>query len=90
MSEENINIATKEYADAHFGNTSETNDNLVIATKEYVDSIPTGMVMDGTTLKGQLCNPRLVTAVGWRGGWKHADKWFLHVLSVFRVDRVDC
>ena len=64
MSEENINIATKEYADAHFGNTSETDDNLVIATKEYVDSIPTGMVMDGTALKGQLCNPQLATIVG--------------------------
>ena len=64
MSEENINIATKEYADAHFGNTSETNDNLVIATKEYVDSIPTGMVMDGTALKGQLCNHYLATTVG--------------------------
>ena len=64
MSEENINIATKEYADAHFGNTSETNGDLVIATKEYVDSIPTGMVMDGTALKGQLCNHYLATSVG--------------------------
>lgn len=64
MSEENINIATKEYADAHFGNTSETNDNLVIATKEYVDSIPPGMVMDGTALKGLLFNPCLATSVG--------------------------
>lgn len=64
MSEENINIATKEYTDAHFGNTSETNDNLVIATKEYVDSIPTGMVIDGTALKGRLCNHYLATTVG--------------------------
>lgn len=66
MSEENINIATKEYADAHFGNTSEINDNLVIATKEYVDSIPSGMVADDTalTLKGQLCNTRNVAIVG--------------------------
>lgn len=64
MSEENINIATKEYADAHFGNTSETNGDLVIATKEYVDSIPPGMVMDGTALKGRLCNHYLATTVG--------------------------
>lgn len=35
---ENIALVSKEYVDAHFDNTSETNDNLVIASKEYVDS----------------------------------------------------